>query len=138
MPWLLRATRSTSLHLATQHTLWSSYLSHRLYWFTCVNMNCVLPIFAFAFLAALGLWVIWVTRTWRVQTRVCPNAGDKVNHVASKHLPRMLYNWPCVVFSSWSILLPSIVKLSRKKASVAFRRTLRNHSPLSLLSTNYP
>ena len=43
------------------------------------------------------------------------STGDKDNHVASIHLPQMLYIWPCIVFFSWPVLLPGIARLSRKK-----------------------
>jgi alpha-1,2-glucosyltransferase len=32
--------------------------------------------------------------------------GDKDNHIATIHLPQMLYIWPAVVFFSWPVLLP--------------------------------
>lgn len=32
---------------------------------TGTNMNYALPIFAFAFLAALGLWVFWGKKNWK-------------------------------------------------------------------------
>ncbi|KIW66555.1 hypothetical protein PV04_05878 [Phialophora macrospora] len=32
--------------------------------------------------------------------------GDKDNHVATIHLPQMLYIWPAIVFFSWPVLLP--------------------------------
>ena len=32
--------------------------------------------------------------------------GDRDNHVATIHLPQMLYIWPAIVFFSWPVLLP--------------------------------
>lgn len=32
--------------------------------------------------------------------------GDKDNHIATVHLPQMLYIWPLIVFYSWPVLLP--------------------------------
>ena len=37
------------------------------------------------------------------------NVGDKENHVASLHLPQILYIWPYIAFFSFPILLPSLV-----------------------------
>lgn len=34
--------------------------------------------------------------------------GDKTNHVASIHLPQMLYLWPCLMFFSWPAVLPQL------------------------------
>ncbi|KAJ9499757.1 glucosyltransferase [Exophiala xenobiotica] len=44
--------------------------------------------------------------------------GDKDNHIATIHLPQMLYIWPFIVFFSWPVLLPQLSHLS------AFRRRL--------------
>ncbi|KAK4938000.1 glucosyltransferase [Elasticomyces elasticus] len=44
--------------------------------------------------------------------------GDKDNHIATIHLPQMLYIWPFVVFFSWPVLLPQLAQLS------SFRRRL--------------
>jgi alpha-1,2-glucosyltransferase len=38
--------------------------------------------------------------------------GDKDNHVATIHLPQMLYIWPAIVFFSWPVLLPLFSDLS--------------------------
>ncbi|KAK7619694.1 alpha-1,2 glucosyltransferase alg-10 [Phyllosticta citricarpa] len=35
--------------------------------------------------------------------------GDKSNHVATLHLPQMLYIWPYILFFSFPILAPSII-----------------------------
>ncbi|KAF2479922.1 alpha-2-glucosyltransferase Alg10 [Neohortaea acidophila] len=37
--------------------------------------------------------------------------GDKSNHVATLHLPQMLYIWPYFTFFSWPILLPYLSTL---------------------------
>ncbi|EXJ90541.1 hypothetical protein A1O1_03644 [Capronia coronata CBS 617.96] len=37
--------------------------------------------------------------------------GDKDNHIATLHLPQMLYIWPLIVFFSWPVLLPQFVHL---------------------------
>jgi len=37
--------------------------------------------------------------------------GDKENHVATVHLPQMLYIWPLIVFFSWPVLLPQFCHL---------------------------
>ncbi|ERF69559.1 hypothetical protein EPUS_01889 [Endocarpon pusillum Z07020] len=37
--------------------------------------------------------------------------GDKENHVASIHIPQMLYLWPYVVFFSWPVILPHIIHI---------------------------
>ena len=42
-------------------------------------------------------------------------SGDKENHIASIHLPQMLYIWPCIVFFSWPVLIPTVAKVSRAK-----------------------
>lgn len=34
--------------------------------------------------------------------------GDKTNHVASIHLPQMLYLWPFLMFFSWPAVLPQL------------------------------
>ena len=34
--------------------------------------------------------------------------GDKENHIASLHLPQMLYIWPYIAFFSWPVILPSL------------------------------
>ena len=34
--------------------------------------------------------------------------GDKTNHIASIHLPQMLYLWPCLMFFSWPAVLPQL------------------------------
>jgi alpha-1,2-glucosyltransferase len=44
--------------------------------------------------------------------------GDKDNHVATVHLPQMLYIWPLIVFFSWPVLLPQLNHLA------SFRRRL--------------
>ncbi|KAI1618658.1 alpha-1,2-glucosyltransferase [Exophiala viscosa] len=44
--------------------------------------------------------------------------GDKDNHIATIHLPQMLYIWPFIVFFSWPVLLPQLAQLS------SFRRRL--------------
>jgi alpha-1,2-glucosyltransferase len=36
--------------------------------------------------------------------------GDKENHIASIHIPQMLYIWPYFVFFSWPIIVPHIVQ----------------------------
>ncbi len=41
--------------------------------------------------------------------------GDKENHIASIHLPQMLYIWPCIVFFSWPVLIPTIANMSPAK-----------------------
>ena len=38
--------------------------------------------------------------------------GDKENHVATIHLPQMLYFWTYIVFFSWPIILPHILQLT--------------------------
>lgn len=38
--------------------------------------------------------------------------GDKENHVASIHFPQILYIWPCIVFFSWPVLLPTLAAIS--------------------------
>lgn len=35
--------------------------------------------------------------------------GDKSNHVATLHIPQMLYTWPYIVFFSWPVLLPHAI-----------------------------
>ena len=35
--------------------------------------------------------------------------GDKSNHVATLHLPQMLYIWPCVVFFSFPLIFPHVL-----------------------------
>lgn len=37
--------------------------------------------------------------------------GDKDNHIATIHLPQMLYIWPFIVFFSWPVLLPQLSHL---------------------------
>lgn len=37
--------------------------------------------------------------------------GDKSNHIATIHLPQLLYIWPCFVFFSWPVLLPQLTNL---------------------------
>ena len=37
------------------------------------------------------------------------STGDKSNHVASIHLPQMLYIWPFITFFSWPALLPRLI-----------------------------
>lgn len=44
--------------------------------------------------------------------------GDKDNHIATIHLPQMLYIWPFIVFFSWPVLLPQLAQPSN------FRRRL--------------
>lgn len=36
--------------------------------------------------------------------------GDKTNHVATIHLPQMLYIWPFMLFFSWPVLLPYLAQ----------------------------
>lgn len=36
--------------------------------------------------------------------------GDKSNHVATIHLPQMLYIWPFILFFSWPVVLPYFVR----------------------------
>ena len=55
-------------------------------------------------------------RQRRPRSAKCPSlritlniAGDKENHVASLHLPQMLYIWPFIVFFSWPLLLPQLL-----------------------------
>ena len=38
--------------------------------------------------------------------------GDKDNHIATIHLPQMLYIWPAIVFFAWPVLLPLFSDLS--------------------------
>ncbi|KIW19874.1 hypothetical protein PV08_00449 [Exophiala spinifera] len=38
--------------------------------------------------------------------------GDKDNHIATVHLPQMLYIWPFIVFFSWPVLLPQLCHLA--------------------------
>ena len=37
--------------------------------------------------------------------------GDMSNHIASIHLPQMLYIWPCIVFFSWPVMLPVVTTM---------------------------
>ena len=37
--------------------------------------------------------------------------GDRTNHIASLHVPQILYLWPYITFFSWPILLPQILQL---------------------------
>ncbi|KAJ9636002.1 glucosyltransferase [Knufia peltigerae] len=39
--------------------------------------------------------------------------GDKDNHMATVHLPQMLYVWPFIVFFSWPVLLPQLCNLTQ-------------------------
>lgn len=41
--------------------------------------------------------------------------GDKDNHVASLHIPQMLYIWPCMVFFFWPVLLPQLADVASLK-----------------------
>jgi alpha-1,2-glucosyltransferase len=41
--------------------------------------------------------------------------GDKSNHVATVHLPQMLYLWPAIVFFSWPVTLPFVVNIFTNK-----------------------
>ncbi|EXJ80997.1 hypothetical protein A1O3_07285 [Capronia epimyces CBS 606.96] len=34
--------------------------------------------------------------------------GDKDNHIATMHLPQMLYIWPLIIFFSWPVMLPQL------------------------------
>ena len=36
--------------------------------------------------------------------------GDKTNHIASLHLPQLLYLWPTLTFFSWPLLLPHLLR----------------------------
>ncbi|KAJ9606973.1 glucosyltransferase [Cladophialophora chaetospira] len=38
--------------------------------------------------------------------------GDKDNHIATIHLPQMLYIWPAIIFFSWPVVLPLFSDLS--------------------------
>ncbi|KAL9110616.1 MAG: hypothetical protein Q9227_004793 [Pyrenula ochraceoflavens] len=40
--------------------------------------------------------------------------GDKDNHIASIHVPQMLYIWPYIIFFSWPLVLPHILHFLRK------------------------
>ena len=62
--------------------------------------------------------------------------GDKSNHVATLHLPQMLYIWPYVVFFSWPIVYHYLLilpighvggrpLLSRVEALLMFKRRVR-------------
>ena len=37
--------------------------------------------------------------------------GDKSNHIATLHLPQILYIWPCFTFFSWPLLYPYLAAL---------------------------
>ena len=37
--------------------------------------------------------------------------GDKSNHIASIHLPQLLYLWPYLIFFSWPLVLPHFLSL---------------------------
>jgi alpha-1,2-glucosyltransferase len=73
-----------------------------------------------AILVAFGLFVVWnggvVLGSSQLSTFVRLNSltliGDKLNHIASLHLPQMLYIWPCMVFFSWPVLLPTAARMS--------------------------
>ena len=38
------------------------------------------------------------------------NAGDKANHIATLHLPQMLYIWPYILFFSFPLLYQNVVE----------------------------
>lgn len=38
--------------------------------------------------------------------------GDKTSHIATIHLPQLLYIWPFLVFFSWPVMLPQLSKLT--------------------------
>lgn len=82
-------------------------------------INDLLPYLAL--LAAFAVFVLWnggvvLGLSCRL-LKLLPLTftGDKENHVASVHLPQMLYIWPCMVFFSWPVLLPTAARISRRK-----------------------
>lgn len=71
-----------------------------------------------ALLGSFAAFVVWNggvvlgklrTRAADVATDCLP--GDKSNHVASIHLPQLLYFLPFVIFFSWPVLIPHISAL---------------------------
>ena len=57
--------------------------------------------------------------------------GDKENHVASLHLPQMLYIWPYISFFSWPVILPSLCNGMLALSPQGIRRLI----PLNLRSS---
>jgi alpha-1,2-glucosyltransferase len=37
--------------------------------------------------------------------------GDKENHIASIHIPQMLYIWPYIMFFSWPVIVPHVIHI---------------------------
>lgn len=82
-----------------------------------------------ALIAAFGGFVMWnggvvlglfftqrmlhitAYHTWLTWARGNFDAGDKSNHVATLHLPQMLYIWPYMIFFSAPLALPHILNL---------------------------
>ena len=54
--------------------------------------------------------------------------GDKSNHIATLHLPQMLYIWPYFVFFSWPLIYPYLsvipIGLYAQLSHVAFLETM--------------
>lgn len=47
-----------------------------------------------------------VSHLFQTQVKVLTSQGDKENHIASIHLPQMLYIWPYFMFFSFPLLYP--------------------------------
>lgn len=67
-------------------------------------------------LAAFGGFVLWngsvvlgKDSNLRAQSHSDKRLGDKSNHVATIHLPQMLYLWPYLVFFSFPVLVPALI-----------------------------
>lgn len=57
-----------------------------------------------------------------------PIIGDKSNHIATVHLPQMLYIWPFFAFFSAPLFLPSVISIISNPLRL-FRSPAPNNSP---------
>lgn len=55
--------------------------------------------------------------------------GDKSNHVATLHVPQMLYIWPYIAFFSFPLLIPIISCYVLKALPMTFLKCLPHHLP---------